>query len=50
MKFGLQNSWSFFKPEFSGKPEEDMIAHLLMTNDLMDMHNFPEEVKVQRFV
>ena len=43
-----QLSWSYFKPEFSGKPEEDVIAHLLRT-DWMQTHNFPEEVKVQRF-
>ena len=44
-----QISWSYFKPEFSGKPEEDAIAHLLRTNDWMETHNFPEEAKVQRF-
>ena len=44
-----QLSWSYFKPEFSGKPEEDAIAHLLRTNDWMETHNFPEEAKVQRF-
>ena len=44
-----QLSWSYFKPEFSGKPEEDVIAHLLRTNDWMETHNFPEEAKVQRF-
>ena len=40
---------SHFKPEFSGKPEEGAIAHLLRTNDWMETHNFPEEAKVQRF-
>ena len=44
-----QLSWSYFKAEFSGKPEEDMIAHLLRINDWMETHNFPEEAKVQRF-
>ena len=44
-----QLSWSYFKPEISGKPEEDVIAHLLRTNDWMESHNFPEEAKVQRF-
>ena len=44
-----QLNWSYFKPEFSGKPEEDAIAHLLRTNDWMETHNFPEETKVQRF-
>ena len=41
--------WLHFKSEFSGKPEEDAEAHLLRTNDLMETHNFPEAVKVQRF-
>ena len=44
-----QFNWSYFKPEFSGKPEEDAIAHLLRTNDWMETHNFPQEAKVQRF-
>ena len=26
-------NWSHFKPEFSGKPEEETEAHLLWTND-----------------
>ena len=26
-------NWSYFKPEFSGKPDEDAEAHLLCTND-----------------
>ena len=44
-----QLSWSHFKPEFSGKPEEDVVAHLLRTNDWMETHNIPEEAKVQIF-
>ena len=44
-----QLNWSHFKPEFSGKPEEDAEAHLLRTNDWMDMHQIQEGVKVQRF-
>ena len=44
-----QLNWSYFKPEISGKHEEDAVAHLLQTNDLMEIHNFPEETKVQRF-
>ena len=44
-----QLSRSYFKPEFSGKPEEDAVAHLLRTNDWMDTHNFPEDTKVGRF-
>ena len=45
----LQLHWSYFKPEFSGKPEEDMEDHLLRTNDWMETQNFPEVAKVQRF-
>ena len=44
-----QLNWSYFKPDFSGKPEEDAIAHLLRTNDWMETHNFSWEAKVQRF-
>ena len=47
-KFKCMN-WSHFKPEFSGKPEEDVKAHLLRTNDWMTTHDFPDGVKVQRF-
>ena len=42
-------NWSYFKPEFSGKSDEDAEAHLLCTNDLMNAHHFIEGVKVQRF-
>ena len=41
--------WSHFKPEFTGKPEEDADAHLLRKNYWMDTHAFPEGVKVQHF-
>ena len=44
-----QLNWSYIKPEFSGKPEEDVEAHLLRTNDWMETHNFLEVAKVQRF-
>ena len=44
-----QLNWSYFKPEFSGKPEEDAVAHLLRTNDWMETHNFPDDAKVQIF-
>ena len=44
-----QLNWSYFKPEFSDKPEEDVEAHLLRTNDWMETHNFPEVAKVERF-
>ena len=40
---------SHFKPEFTGKPDEDVEAHFLRTNDRMDTHVFPEGVKVQHF-
>ena len=39
-----------FKPEFSGKPDDDAEAHLFCTNDWMNMHHFIECVKVQRFL
>ena len=42
-------NWSHFKPEYSGKPEEDVEAHLLRMNDWTNTHDFPEDVKVQRF-
>ena len=42
-------NWSYFKPEFSGKPDKDAEAHLLCTNDWMNSHHFIEDVKVQRF-
>ena len=29
----MDMNWSHFKPEYSGKPEEDVEAHLLRTND-----------------
>ena len=44
-----QLNWSYFKPEFSGKRDEDVKAHLLRTNDWMDTHNFPNDQKVRRF-
>ena len=44
-----QLNWSHFKPEYAGKSDEDAEAHLLRMNDWMDMHEFPDQVKVQRF-
>ena len=44
-----QLNWSHFKPEFAGKQEKDVKAHLLGTNDWMDTHAFPEGFKVQQF-
>ena len=43
-----QLNWSHFKSEFAGKPDEDVEAHL-RTNDWIDTHAFPEDVKVQCF-
>ena len=42
-----QLNWSHFEPEFTGKPDKDVEAHLLRT-DWMDTHAFPESVKVQK--
>ena len=36
----LHLNWSNFKPEFSGKPDEDAEAHLLCSNDWMNAHHF----------
>ena len=44
-----QLNWSHFKPEFSGKPDEDVEVHLLRMNDWMDTHAFQVGVEVQRF-
>ena len=41
--------WSYFKPEFAGKAQEDVEAHLFRTNEWMDTHNFPNDQKVRRF-
>ena len=45
----LYINWSNFKPEFSGKPEEDAETHLLHFNDWMNAHHFVDGVRVQRF-
>ena len=45
----MHMNWSHFKPEYSGKPEDDVEAHLLRMNDWMNTHDFPDDVKVQRF-
>ena len=44
-----QLNWSHFNPKFADKPEEDAEAHLLRTNNWTDMHDFPDNVKVQIF-
>ena len=45
----VYQNWVGKKPEFSGKPEEDVESHLLSTRDWMEAHNFPKEVKVRQF-
>ena len=45
----LHINWSNFKPEFSGKPDEDAEAHLLCLNDWTNACHFVDGVKVQRF-
>ena len=42
-------NWSYFKPEFSGKPDEDAEAHLLCTSDWMNAYHIIDGVKAQRF-
>ena len=44
-----QLNWSHFKPDFSGKPREDVEVHLLRTYDWITTHDFPENQKVRRF-
>ena len=44
-----QFNCSYFKPEFSGKQDDDAESRLLRTNDWMETHAFPEAIKVQRF-
>ena len=44
-----QLNWSYFKPEFAGKPEGDAEAHLLRTNDWMETHDFTDDRKERRF-
>ena len=39
-------NWSHFKPEFAGRPEDDVEAHHLYTNNWMVTNNFQEDVKV----
>ena len=44
-----QLNWAYFRPEFSGTPNEDAKAHLLRMEDWMTTHDFPEDQKVRRF-
>ena len=41
-------NWSNFKPEFSGKLEEDAQAHLLHSNDWMNAYHFVNGIRAQR--
>ena len=45
----IYQNWIGKKPEFWGKPEEDVESHLLSTRDWMEAHNFPEVDKVRHF-
>ena len=45
----LHLNWSYFKSEFSGKPNEDAEAYFLHANDWMTTHHLVEGVKVQIF-
>ena len=45
----IYQNWIGKKPEFSGKPEEDVESHLLSTRDWMEAHNFPEGEKFRCF-
>ena len=45
----LHLNWSNFKPELSGKPDENAEAHLLHSNDWMNTHCFVSGVKAKRF-
>ena len=45
----IYQNWIGKKPEFSGKPEEDVESHLLSTSDWMEAHNFLEGEKVRHF-
>ena len=45
----IYQNWIGKKPEFSGKPEEDVESHLLSMRDWMEVHNFPEGEKVRCF-
>ena len=43
-------NWSHFKPECTGKLDEDEKAHLLRTNEWMDTYIFPAVSKFSDFV
>ena len=45
----MNMNWSYFKPEFSGKLDEDPEAHLLGTVHWMDMQIFAADQRVRTF-
>ena len=45
----MTRNWSYFKPEFSDKPEEEPKEHILRTIAWMDAHNIAAGQRVQRF-
>ena len=45
-----QLNWSHFKPEYAGRPDEDVEAHLLRTNDRMYIYNFWSMLRYKDFV
>ena len=42
----MSMNWSNFKPEFSGKPEEDLEAHILRMIDWNDTDNFAADIRL----
>ena len=44
-----QFNWLYYKPEFSGKPQEDTIAHLMRTNDWMETMTFHRKQRYKNF-
>ena len=45
----VYQNWIGKKPEFSGKPKEDVESDLLSTRDWMEAHNFPDGDKFRHF-
>ena len=45
-----QLNWSYFEPELVGRPDEDVEAHLLRTNDWMDTLYFQRVSKSKDLV
>ena len=42
-------NWSYFKPEFTAKPDDNQEAHLPSAIDWMDAHNFAADQRVRKF-